>query len=72
MKKVEEVLQDHAMFFRCHRTYIINLIKIEVVEGNAQRFKIKITGSEDRLPVARNLNKEFSDRLLAVWPEALS
>lgn len=72
MKKVEEVLQDHTMFFRCHRTYIINLDKIESVEGNAQGYKIKITGSEERLPVSRNLNKEFSDRLLAVRPEALS
>lgn len=72
MKKMEETLQDHAMFFRCHRTYIINLDKIEAVEGNAQGYKIKITGSEERLPVSRNLNKEFSDRLLAVRPEALS
>lgn len=72
MKKMEEVLQGHAMFFRCHRTYIINLDKIEAVEGNAQGYKIKITGSDERLPVSRNLNKEFSDRLLAVRPDALS
>ncbi|MBO9635056.1 MAG: LytTR family transcriptional regulator [Chitinophagaceae bacterium] len=72
MKKVEEILQGHAMFFRCHRTYIVNLDKVEAVEGNAQGYKLKITGSEERLPVSRNLNKEFSDRLLAVRPEALA
>lgn len=72
MKKIEEILQRHAMFFRCHRTFIVNLDKIEAVEGNAQGYKLKITGSDETLPVSRNLNKEFSDRLLAVRPEALS
>lgn len=72
MKRVEEILQEYAMFFRCHRTYIVNLDKVEAVEGNAQGYKLKITGSDERLPVSRSLNKEFSDRLLAVRPEALS
>lgn len=71
MKKIEESLADYTMFFRCHRTYIVNLDKIEAVEGNAQGYKLKIAGSGERLPVSRNLNKEFSDRLLAVRPEVL-
>lgn len=72
MKRVEELLQEYTMFFRCHRTYIVNLDKVEAVEGNAQGYKLKITGSDERLPVSRSLNKEFSDRLLAVRPEALA
>ncbi|NML20261.1 LytTR family transcriptional regulator [Pseudoflavitalea sp. G-6-1-2] len=69
MKKMEETLQNHSLFFRCHRTYIINLEKIISVEGNAQGYKMRINGSDELLPVSRNLNKEFSDRLLAVKGE---
>lgn len=69
MKKMEETLQDHSLFFRCHRAYVINLEKIVSVEGNAQGYKLRINGSEELVPVSRNLNKEFSDRLLAVRGE---
>jgi LytTr DNA-binding domain len=65
MKKATEAVNPYAVFFRCHRAYIVNLDKIEQVEGNAQGYKIKLQGTEDRIPVSRNLNTEFSDRLLA-------
>jgi hypothetical protein len=35
------------------------------VEGNAQGYKIKIDGHDELIPVSRNLNNEFSDKLLA-------
>lgn len=66
MKKVEELLGDNAAMFRCHRAFIVNLDKIEQVEGNAQGYKLKLNGTEERIPVSRNLNKEFADRLLAI------
>jgi DNA-binding LytR/AlgR family response regulator len=65
MKKATESVFPYAVFFRCHRAYIVNLDKIEQVEGNAQGYKIKLQGTEERIPVSRNLNTEFSDRLLA-------
>jgi len=65
MKKAEESLESHSCFFRCHRAYIINLDKIVHVQGNAQGYKVQITGVEELIPVSRNLNNEFSDRLLA-------
>lgn len=69
MKKVTESLDDHEMFFRCHRAFIVNLDKVEQVEGNAQGYKLKIAGTGDRVPVSRNLNHEFADRLLALKKE---
>jgi DNA-binding LytR/AlgR family response regulator len=66
MKKVEEVLQAWPGFFRCHRAYIINLDKVQHVEGNAQGYKVRLAGVEEAIPVSRNLNSEFSDRLLAM------
>lgn len=65
MKKATESVYPYAVFFRCHRAYIVNLDKIEQVEGNAQGYKVKLQGTHYRIPVSRNLNSEFSDRLLA-------
>jgi DNA-binding LytR/AlgR family response regulator len=65
MKKAEEALQAWPDFFRCHRAYIINLDKVEHVEGNAQGYKIILTHTDELIPVSRNLNTEFSDKLLA-------
>jgi hypothetical protein len=65
MKKATESVYPYPVFFRCHRAFIVNLDKIEQVEGNAQGYKIKLLGTEERIPVSRNLNTEFSDRLLA-------
>ncbi len=70
MKKATETVFPHSTFFRCHRAYIVNLDKIEQVDGNAQGYKIKLRGLEEHLPVSRNLNREFSDRLLAFRQQA--
>lgn len=69
MKKVEELFADSPVLFRCHRAYMVHLEKIEEVEGNAQGYKLKLVGTEERIPVSRNLNREFADRLLAVKNE---
>jgi DNA-binding LytR/AlgR family response regulator len=66
MKKVEEALAAWPGFFRCHRAYIVNLDKVQHVEGNAQGYKIRLAGVEEPIPVSRNLNSEFSDKLLAL------
>lgn len=66
IKKTEQSLLPYLFFFKCHRSYIINLDKVEHVEGNAQGFKVKIEKHETLIPVSRNLNTEFSDKLLAV------
>jgi hypothetical protein len=66
LKKVEETMRDHPFLFRCHRAYIINLDRIEKVEGNAQGYKLKMKGTGERIPVSRAMNREFSDRLLAI------
>ena len=65
MKKATETVYPYSVFFRCHRAYIVNLDKIEQVDGNAQGYKLKLQGTEELIPVSRNLNSEFSDRLLA-------
>jgi hypothetical protein len=70
MKKVEEALVAWPGFFRCHRAYIVNLDKVQHVEGNAQGYRIRLAGVEEPIPVSRNLNSEFSDKLLALRSNA--
>ena len=65
LKKTEESLGAHSPFYKCHRAYIINLDKVVHVEGNAQGYKVKIQGHDELIPVSRNLNNEFSDKLLS-------
>ncbi len=65
LKKAEESLSAHNNFFKCHRAYIVNLDKVAHVEGNAQGYRLTILDHEEPVPVSRNLNAEFSDRLLA-------
>jgi LytTr DNA-binding domain len=65
LKKAEETVLAHPDFFKCHRAYIINLDKVVHVEGNAQGYKVRINGYDELVPVSRNLNTEFSDKLLA-------
>jgi hypothetical protein len=66
MKKAEDALKAWPDFFRCHRAYIVNLDKVIHVEGNAQGYRLRIAQLEEAIPVSRNLNSEFSDKLLAV------
>ena len=65
LRMAEEILVAFPNFFKCHRAYIVNLDKVEHVEGNAQGYKIRIDGYEEPIPVSRNLSNEFSDKLLA-------
>ena len=65
MKKMEDTLLPYLNFFRCHRAYLINLYRVKEVIGNAQGYKIKLDEVEELIPVSRNLNSEFSDKVLS-------
>lgn len=53
MKQVEEQLLDFPEFFRCHRSFIINLNTIASSQGNSQGLFIKVNGADEKIPVAR-------------------
>ena len=46
-------------FFRCHRTFIVNVAKIQNVSGNAQGLKLKLEDVALPIPVARRYVEEF-------------
>ena len=63
LSNFEIQLSQCTQFFRCHRSYIVNLCKITGVRGNAQGFKLTIAHCDTIIPVARNLIKPFRAKL---------
>ena len=63
IRQVEETLQQHSMFIRCHRAFIVNSDKIYNVTGNAQGYKLKLYDSIEEIPVSRTYLKSLRDIL---------
>ena len=63
LKKAEESLGGFPQFFRCHRTYLVNLNKVEYISGNAQGLKLHIKGCSESIPVSRSLNQQLRQQI---------
>jgi DNA-binding LytR/AlgR family response regulator len=48
----------HQNFYRCHKSYVINLDQVNHISGNAQGYKFHLKSAEDLIPVSRS-NNEF-------------
>ncbi len=66
LKKMEDALAAYPQFFRCHRTYLVNMDKVQQVSGNAQGYRLHLEALEETVPVSRNLNEVIQLRLSAV------
>ena len=63
LKNAHQSLKPFSNFYRCHRTYIVNLDKVQSVTGNSQGYKLILFDTEKQIPVSRILNKELTQRL---------
>lgn len=63
LKSLAEQLSDHLQFFRCHRTYLVNLKQVSEISGNAQGYKLHLFHTDQIVPVSRKLNAEIDKRL---------
>jgi len=41
-------------FFRCHKSFVVNLQRIQKVEGNARNLELVLGNIEEKIPVSRN------------------
>lgn len=63
LKRLES-LSVSGYVIRCHRSYMVNLLKIKHVEGNAQGYRITFKEHiETEVPVSRNYSKLLFERL---------
>lgn len=59
LKNYEDQLSENADFFRCHRSFIINLRNVQKVEGNARGYHLLLHEDMKAVPVARRRVEEF-------------
>lgn len=50
---------------RCHRSYVVNLDRVERVTGNAQGYKLHLRNGQFQIPVARKYNDSLVSQLKA-------
>jgi len=68
LKKVEDNTSTFPVFFRCHRTAIVNLSAVENLSGTAQGYRLHLKYLHDTIPVSRNLNQVVKEKLAAIRP----
>jgi len=56
--KIEEQLVVFEKVKRCHRSYIVNLDKVEKMTGNARNLNLHISNLDFTIPVSRSFPKE--------------
>lgn len=63
LKELETDLSPHQRFFRCHKSYIINLEKVRQISGNAQGYQLHLPDTSQLIPVSRQNNNTIKERL---------
>lgn len=57
----KQLSQPHIV--RCHRSYVVNLNRVERITGNAQGYKLHLAGGQFQIPVARQYNDSLVNQL---------
>jgi len=65
MKYLDKQLSTLGIFFRCHRTTIVNLMRVRQITGNALECRLIMEGIEEEIPVSRNRRKKLHKLLLS-------
>jgi hypothetical protein len=63
LKAQEERLAEIPSIFRAHKSYLVNTDRIERVSGNAQGYRLHVSGLEMTVPVSRKQNGMLRERL---------
>lgn len=50
---------DHPDLYRCHRSFVLNLHKINQVSGNSNGYTVKLTHGQEEIPVSRKYAADF-------------
>lgn len=67
LKSIDGQLSSFSQFFRCHKSYLVNLNKVIHISGNAQGFKLHLENTDERVPVSRSHNTTIKE-LLTIRP----
>jgi len=62
LKSIEMQMKDD-FFFRCHKSYLINLNHVMKADGNARNLSVMVATLSIKIPVSRARSKELQDRI---------
>ncbi len=63
LKAVNASMQSEPSYFKCHRSYVVNLDYAVQLEGNSQSCTLRLNGLTDTIPVARNYEAALRQKL---------
>ncbi len=63
LKNINKKIKPYDCFFQCHRSYIINLNKVDSFSGNSKGYLVSFENFPLKVPVARSLIEAFKNRL---------
>jgi tetratricopeptide (TPR) repeat protein len=63
MKAIENKLEKHPEFVRCHRSYIINTNYIDTITGNSKQQFLTLSHSNKKIPISRSLDMQIIKQL---------
>ncbi len=59
LKSLEDQLSGFQFIIKCHRSYLVNLYKIEAIKGNTQGYKLNVKNCVEEVPVSRGRIDKF-------------
>jgi hypothetical protein len=60
INNIEQQFAGYPFLFRTHRAFIVNLKKVISKHGTTLGYNLKLSGTEESIPVSRNNTKEFN------------
>lgn len=66
IKRIEMSVKENPNIFRCHRTYLVNLVNIQKVAGDSQGYQIEFRDTKLTVPVSRSYLKQFKESILNI------
>lgn len=64
LNRIETMVEKSLI--RCHRSFLVNPIKIQAINGNITNSKLRIDGSDIEIPVSRSKVHEFRDLVVTI------
>lgn len=61
LKQFELQVSNYTFLFRCHRAYLINLLQVTKVSGNAQGYILSLNATDEKVPVSRSQVEIFEE-----------
>ena len=63
IKNLYSKLSSYPFIIKTHRSYLINIYKVENITGNAQGYKLRIKDHSDVIPVSRKMIPFFEEKM---------